>query len=345
MKKLIRIDNPKTLDEKLILTELNNNKEVIVQYSENIYNPKSLSLLNNICEKSDENLCFRFYGYYPSCFDCSNLKYLPSVKSLFLDCLQNVSNFEEVKLLQQLKKLNIGIYNFDHKDFLSWNNLKKITYLCLVETKNNNIDLKYLEEYKDINTLFLNGHIKNINSISKLTKIKELSLCIPSKSSIDFINNLTELRKLKFILGGRNNLDEINNYSVEHLEIIRVKGFSSFKNISMFKNLRTLLIEDQIQLESIIFENEIISLSDIKIINCKTLNKIDGLSHLKNLNQIRIYKTNIDFNTFINQKLPDSLKILAFYTTKKQLDKEIKKKISEMGYFDGLENKENISIH
>ncbi len=291
----------------------------------------------SVCQNSNENLCIRFYGHHKTGFDCSILRKLPNVKSLLLNCLQSVKNFHELKNLKNLEKLNIGVHGLDETEFLSWENLKSISYLCLVGTRKNNFNLKHLEDYRKLKTLFLNGHTKNIESIGKLSNLVDISLSIPSKASIDFINSLSALKKLRLILGGRANFNEVNNYLIEELEIVRVKGFSSFDNISEFRKLKSLVIEDQIQLKSLEFNQSIPELTDLKLINCKTLSRIEGTQNLTALSQLRIYKTAVDFEEFKKHTFPLSLKIFAFYTTKNALDIKIHRELKDMGYVDGLE--------
>ncbi len=85
------------------------------------------------------------------------------------------------------------------------------------------------------------------------------------------------------------------------------------------------------------FDKEISTLTDFKLINCKTFKSLTGLEKLSGLNQLRIYKTGINFDEFIKQKFPKSLDILAFYTAKTKIDKEIKERLLKLGYKDGLD--------
>jgi hypothetical protein len=64
---------------------------------------------------------------------------------------------------------------------------------------------------------------------------------------------------------------------------------------------------------------------------------LTGLERLNRLNQLGIYKTDINFEEFIKQPLPKSLNILAFYTAKAKIDKEIRQRLLKLGYIDGLE--------
>ncbi|MRV70252.1 hypothetical protein GJ700_00765 [Duganella sp. FT92W] len=334
---MIRLNNPETIDKSAIQKEVLSGQVVTVQFSDaQYYGGDVLATINELCEGLNENLCVRFYGHYEDGFDCAHLKNLPFVKNLELNCLSAVENFDTLRQLEHLKRLNVGVFELDEIEFLSWPNLRNISDLCLSESRKNNIDLKFLSAFDKLTTLFLNGHVKNIEAVGKLSKITELSLSVTSKASIAFLNQLPRLRKLRLILGGRENLDEVENYKIEELEIVRVKGFNGFKNLRKFINLRRLLIEDQIQIKSLDFANKLKELEEVRLINCKGLESVTGLSHLQKLDSVRIYKTNINFEEFMKQGLPDSLRIFAFYTTKKSLDASIKHRLTALGYADGL---------
>ena len=75
-------------------------------------------------------------------------------------------------------------------------------------------------------------------------------------------------------------------------------------------------------------------LKTLAISNCKTLNSLTGLHHLTSLDRIGIYQTNIDFDYFIRQDLPASLKAIRFYTSKNKLNDTIKIRIKDKGYTD-----------
>ena len=186
------------------------------------------------------------------------------------------------------------------------------------------------ENYTDLNYLIICGHKKNIDAIGKLTSLTYLGLNSISNVPLNFVNNLKKLKTLSFVLGGRENLDEIEENEIETLQVIRVRAFNSLKNISNFKKLKSLQIEDQIKLEELHFDKEIASLKDFKLINCKKFKTLSGLENLKNLNQLRIYKTEINFKAFVKGPFPKSLDILAFYTSKLKIDKGIKEELLKL---------------
>lgn len=324
------------LDETFIDNELKAGGEVIVQFSEESYDDKALSQLNKLCSRYDKNFSIRFYGYYSGAFDFNTLLKIPNVKSLYVDCLTKAENVNAIGQLQNLEKLSLGVFELKETELLNSPNLKRLTELIITETRTKAFNLEYLKDYKDLKFLIIGGHSKNIEAVGELTSLEYLSLNSLKKTPVPFVNKLRKLKTLKFILGGRENIYEIEENEIEHLEIVWVRGFNDLSNISNFKKLKTLLIEDNIQLSSIRFDKELPCLEDLKILNCKTLNSLTGLENLPFLNQLRIYKTDLDFDKLITKRLPENLKTFAFYTSNQKVDKEIKQVLEGKGFTDGL---------
>lgn len=327
-----RITDPLTIDIDPIDKEVKAGKQVIVQFSDKSYNDKILFQINQLCEKHDDGFEVRFFGHYSGSFDFNNLLKIPNVKLLSVDCLIKAENVQTLKKLQKLEKLSLGIYELKETEILNFDNLKNLSELIVTETKSKAFNLDYLKDYKNLKYLIIGGHSKNIEAVGELSTLEYLSFNSVKKTHVSFVNKLKSLKTLKFILGGRENIDEIGENKIETLEIVWVRGFNDINNISNFKKLKTLLIENNIQLTKISFDNELPFLQDLKILNCKTFNSLTGLEKLPSLHHLRIYKTAIDFDNVINQKLPNSLKTFAFYTTRQKADKEIKIRLEKHGY-------------
>ena len=73
-------------------------------------------------------------------------------------------------------------------------------------------------------------------------------------------------------------------------------------------------------------------LEDMKLVNCKNLSTCDGIRHLSTLNQMRIYRTDINFDKFIEQELPRKLRLFSFYSGEKKADERTREKLEQMGY-------------
>ncbi|AYL96245.1 hypothetical protein [Mucilaginibacter celer] len=332
-----RIQDPDVIDEIVIGKLLDDNKEVIVQFSSEVNSSDVLSKLNEIAGKYDENLTIRFYGSSRNSFDCSILDQIPEVKSLSIDCLRQAHNLERITSLRNLKKMGIGIFELKETDILSAKNLQNVNRLYLFDTKTKALNLKYLSSYKNLEYLIVAGHTKNIEAIGSLKKLNHLSLNSISKVPLSFVNELPILSKLNIILGGRDSISEIDGKNIENLNLTWIRGLNNLENIGRFHKLKTLLVEDQIRLPKIHFDKELNNLTDIKVLNCKTLTSLTGLENLPALHQLRVSRTNIIFERFIQQPLPSKLKILAFYTSKNKVDSQLKLQLKELGYVDGLD--------
>ncbi len=91
-KTLSRIHDPKTIDTVFVRDEISLGKEVIIQFQRKTYTNKILSDIDTLCSSHDDNLCIRFYDHESTIFDCETLRKIPHVKSLNIDCLQNVKD-------------------------------------------------------------------------------------------------------------------------------------------------------------------------------------------------------------------------------------------------------------
>jgi protein phosphatase 1 regulatory subunit 7 len=332
MKPFKIIDNPKTIDKKFVESELKSGKEVILQFVDKSYTDKILADINELCSKFDESLCIRFYGHHSNKFDCKFLQKIPEVKCLNIDCLQSADNLQILQELSNLKRLSLGIYELQDTEILNANSLKNLTELIVTETKTKALNLEYLRHYKKLKSLRIGGHTKNIDAVGELTELEFLSLNSVKKVPVNFINKLKKLKTLNFILGGRDNLNEIEENEIENLEIVWVRGFNDLSCVSNFTKLKTLKIEDEIQLTKIHFDKIFPDLTDLKILNCKTLESVTGLKNLPKLSSLTIYQTKVDFDNFMLQELPKELKYLGFHTTKLKVDKDIKATLISKGY-------------
>ncbi len=332
MKPQIRITDPKEIDISGIESALRSGKHIIVQFSDDAYTDNMLSELNGLSERYDSAFGIRFFGHYSVAFSCKTLLKIPSVKSLYIDCVTQANDISVLSELEYLQSLALGVFELTDTEILNAKNFRQLHTLILSETRTKALNLDHLRYYKNLRSLFLNGHTKNIEAVSCLSNLKFLSLNLPKKTSVKFVNDLKHLKTLKFILGGRENISEIEENNIEVLEIVWVRGFNDLGDTSRFKALRTLLLENNVQLKELRFDSELRYLNDLKILNCKSLHTLLGLSNLPSLNQLRIYQTNIDFHHFKDEKFPKALKTFAFYTTNKKMDTEINAELAHRGY-------------
>ncbi|SEG23734.1 hypothetical protein [Paenibacillus sp. UNC499MF] len=330
-KRRILIDNPAALDRVQIEQDLHSGNQVIVQFSHPDFYGSILEEVDELCARWNEDFGVRFYAHYSLSFDCHTLLRIPHVKMLQLNSLVQAHNTEALAKLDNLSSLSLEIYELENSEILGMDTLRSLKILNVIFDKKT-LNLQYFKEFSCLEELHVGGKVKNLDAIGYLEDLNYLALHSISKLPLHFINRLRKLKHLRILLGGREHIQEIEENEIGDLEIVRVRGFHDLTNITAFQALNRLVIEDQIQLQEISFDQEMKALEELSIRNCKGLSRLTGLERLPVLHKLRLLKTAIDFDSFINQKLPNSLSSVEFATFKSKADREIQQSLLKLGY-------------
>lgn len=330
-KRKILINNPEELDRVQIKQNLLDGNQVIVQFSHPDFYTSILEEVDELCARLDENFGVRFYGHYSLSFDARTLLRIPHVKMLHLNSLVQAHNTETLAMLEQLYSLNLGIHELENSEILGIESLRSLRDLVIMSDKKI-LNLQYFNEFSHLEQLHIGGKVKNLEAIGNLEGLNYLALHSISKLPLHFINRLKKLKYLRILLGGREHIQEIEENEIDHLEICRIRGFHDLGNISNFRALTSLKIEDQAGLREIAFDRGMEALQEISISNCKGLECLSGMEQLPSLLKLRIFKTAIDFDSFIGQKLPSALSEFEFITSKSKVDQEIQDSLFKLGF-------------
>jgi protein phosphatase 1 regulatory subunit 7 len=328
-----RIDNPAVIDADQVAREIEAGHTVVIQYSEPIYGGESLAALNTLCVEHGVAVEVRFYGHYDTGFDARTVEQLPDVAALCLDCLFDVKHLNSLCRLTGLRQFSLGVFELSEPDILGRMKLDGLEKLVIGATRKRSIDLDALRVCRRLRGLFLSEHTTNIETLADLPALEQLSLgSIGKRQTLEFVSTIRRLRELTLILGGRNSIAEIQVPGLEVLKVIRVRGLEQIETLASFPMLRSLNIDDQIRIRSLAFGASNDQLRSLWINNCKTLQSIEGIEHLKNLKRLDLIRTAIDIDWLLAQPLPPSLKSLRFYSGKPRLDREIRARLDALGY-------------
>ncbi|TVX89768.1 hypothetical protein [Paenibacillus agilis] len=330
-KRKILINDPTALDRDQIEQDLRHGNQVIVQFSHPNFYGSILEEVDELCARLDENFGVRFYGHYSLSFDGHTLLRIPHVKSLHLNSLTQAHNTEVLATLKHLYALHIGIYELENSDILSIDTLWSLRELS-INSEKKMLNLQYFKEFNHLEQLHVGGKVKNLDTIGDLQDLSYLALHSISKHPLHFVNRLRKLKHFRLLLGGRENIQEIEENEIDDLEISRVRGFHDLSNIANFQALTRLKVEDQVKLHEVSFSGQMKMLEELSFWNCKNVARLTGLEQLSSLRKLRLLKTSVDFESFIQQQLPSSLSTMEFVTGKNKADQEIKQLLLNMGY-------------
>lgn len=326
-----RIQNPETIEHSAIEEILQSGRTATLQFSQSVYTDTLLNDVNQLCRAFGARIEVRFYGHYAEEFDASVLSALPDVRWLSVDCLTSIRNAEYLWQLPALERLSFDVYEFDRPDFLSGIPAERLTQLLLGETRKRNFDLAPLGQCKSLRSLFLQGHIRHIDTLGEATALEELRLgSIAAKQDLAFINEIRALKSLELLLGSRTNFDEVSHPTLEILRLIRVRGLETLGGLQRFPLLKQLRIEDQAKLASISLAG--LQLRELALVNCKTLSEIEGLAQQSELTSFRTSRTQLDLEALLDFPWPPGMETVALYSSREKWNKSARKKLDDLGY-------------
>jgi hypothetical protein len=328
-----RIESPRAIDITEIKNLISPGWRVVIQFgSTSSCSPELLAELNQAAKLIGPDLQIRFWGRYGEQFNASILRFIPEATNIIIDGMNNCINICDLSYLSNLKELNLGASGFDVPDILSIEALHGLDTLFIGENKKSNIDLIHLRKYQKLRDFGTGGQFKNIDVITQLPKLRNLSLLqIKNTLDLSFVSKIRNLQDLSVQFGGYESIAEIEAPELRELRIMRVRGLKELGDIGRFPRLEKLEISGQIQLDSLkLGENPL--LRDIYISTCKTLSRIDGFEGLPKLEQLWLFRTALDYDAFISAKMPSSLRGITFFNGGKKKDDVIEKDLSLKGY-------------
>lgn len=209
----------------------------------------------------------------------------------------DISSLEALSLFPNVRQLTIYIDKWDDSviaDFTPISSLSRLEYLWISYGKDEKVDPAFLEQMPQLKSLFLyqmpvedlailenlpdlvelavsgNENVKNVETVGKLTKLRELEMQQCGIKDISFLDGLTELRSIN--LNG-NRITDITPlaglYKLERVELSENK----IKDISALSSLHNI-----IRLE----------------INKNEIQDISALAQLSRLNQVEIADNQIE---------------------------------------------------
>lgn len=287
--------------------------------------------MNAACEMFGTALEVRFYGHYGDRFDAGILTHIPAVAWLSIDSLTEITNAGQIAKLAALKHLSFGVYLFDEPNFLEELDVGRFTQLSLGGTAKQNVNLAPLRRATALKALTLGGFTKNIEVVGSLPKLTQLRLTGISKSqSLRFVGEIPNLRSLYLLLGGRQSIDEIAHHGLEELSIVRVRGLEELGVVGRFPGLRTLVVEDQLQVRSVDVAG--LSLRKLVLVNCKNLAEIQGLEQLRHLVEFRTAQTKLDLESLLEREWPPSMEVVALYAGSRKWNESARAALDKRGF-------------
>lgn len=152
------------------------------------------------------------------------------------------SDLEWLRFFPKHRNVMIDAYNLETFDGLR-HLPDGLTSLTLGQTKKR-LSLAGLARFGDLKTLVLERNTKDIDVLSELTMIEDLTLRSIALPDLAVLLPMERLRSLDLKLGGTKDLGLLPEIgSLQYLEIWMVRGFDDLAPVSELRNLRYLFLQ------------------------------------------------------------------------------------------------------
>jgi hypothetical protein len=182
-----------------------------------------------------------------------------------------------------------ALRNFDISSYLTLDytpllqNLS-LTDLGIGETESITVDLSFINQFKNLRTLYIDGMKKGLESASELKELERLTFRGVKMNNLDFIVNLKNLKQLRLLFGSYKNLDSLGKIKgLKTLEISRTRQIPNYDFFKSMENLNSLYFEGMSQMDKLPDLSGLSNLKRIQIDNNSRLTDITNLRQLPNL--------------------------------------------------------------
>jgi len=197
---------------------------------------------------------------------------------------QNLSFY---KLIPNIRKFTIA--SFNTSDFSQLKINTKLKYFGIEETKSSAVDISFIKEMKDLESLYVDGMKKGLENVKFLSKLKQLTFRGIKLENLDFLIDLRNLEELNLLFGSYKSLESISNlHQLKTIEFSRVRQIPNFDFLNSMVNLEKIEFEGMSKMEEIPNLSNLTKLKKIHINNNLRLTKIENIGKIPNLKLLQI---------------------------------------------------------
>jgi hypothetical protein len=230
----------------------------------------------------------RVYGYPQGGCDLSFTRVMKNVRHFSADCLMDAIHVEDLAEMADLESLGVGVYHLESLDFL-WQVTPYLKTLFLGWTKSKKPDLAPLSHFTALEELYLEGHRKNIDVLSRLRSLRDVTLRSISTPDLSYLKPLDLLESLDIKLGGIKDFSAISGMeNLKYLELWRISGLADLSFISSLYGLQNLFLEALTQVKGLPPLEQLVKLRRVYLLSLKGLNDIRSLEHAPALEEVAL---------------------------------------------------------
>lgn len=330
----ININRVEIFDD-LILDEANEiklNQDVkYIQISKEV--PRQiLEMINSVILSERSDIQFRVYGFYGAECNLSFLEGLTNVVNLSIGEMRSVNNLDILGKLVKLQRLRVHLDKLDDISFLSNLNSNLISLMLGTGLNNSNLDIGIIEEFQELESLFLYKINCGYNSLKNMKVLKSLTMNACNIDEFSFLEE-TNINNLSVGMMNISDLSSLNgNKKIKKLELQRLSRLSDLDLLSNLPNLEYCNVSNNNHIEKVPDMRRCDGIKEL-IFDCiKNLSDISELIYIPNIERIEMYQLKLVDLSVIEEILrKSSLKKLICTTGSIKKDRQITELIEKYG--------------
>lgn len=139
--------------------------------------------------------------------------------------------------------------------------------------------MRPLERFKGMRRLYVEGHTKELDTISHLTNLVDLTLRSIKLPDLEILRPLEQLEALDLKLGGTTNLEPLSAIGrLKYLELWQIRGFSDLTPVAGLTTLEYLFLQSLRRVEVLPDLSRLINLRCVWIETMKGLTDLAPLT-------------------------------------------------------------------
>jgi len=202
------------------------------------------------------------------------------------------SGIEAIAEISGLESLSLGI--FELKDFSVLERISsKLTTLRLSATRSKRPSLTPLSKFRSLRVLYLEGQSKNIEVVSELSDLEDVTLRSITTDDLTYLERLTRLWSLDIKLGGIRGFKGIEGKkSIKYLELWQVRDLHDIDFAGTLPSLQNLFLQSLPHVSALPQLRESAALRRVVIENLKGLRDFTALEGATGLEEFALVQGN-----------------------------------------------------
>ncbi|MBM1108197.1 hypothetical protein JQC67_18740 [Aurantibacter crassamenti] len=199
----------------------------------------------------------------------------------------NAQDLSFYKEIPYVRKFQIASYNT--KDYSKLLSNTKLKHFGIEETKSNAVNLSFIKEFNELESLYVDGMKKGLENVQYLKKLKILTFRGVKMDDLNFLSDLNNLEELNLLFGSYKNLESVSNLKkLKSIEFSRVRQIPNFDFLNSLENLEKIEFEGMSKMEQIPNLSKLGKLKRIQIHNNLRLQDIKSVGKIPNLKLLQL---------------------------------------------------------